>query len=134
MRGRRVSADRGVDLPVQVLELVLDRGLGLAADLAPDPPPGAVVAGRDLAAPPPGAVAVPGRVGPAITLVAEVNGVLARPRRSANAKARHLPAACLGACGGLWPATRSDPARQTRCSRPGLACADAGHLAFVLPW
>jgi hypothetical protein len=69
---------------VQVLQLVLNRCLGLAADLAPDPPCGAVVAGRDLAAPPPVAVAVPGRVGAAITLMVELNGVLAVPQHGAH--------------------------------------------------
>jgi hypothetical protein len=38
--GRGGPADPGVDVPVQVLELVLHRGLGLAGDLAPDPPAG----------------------------------------------------------------------------------------------
>jgi aryl-alcohol dehydrogenase-like predicted oxidoreductase len=61
-RGRRAAVSphlsvdlADVDLPVQVLQLVLHRGLGLAADLAPDQPAGAVVADGDLAAPPAGA-------------------------------------------------------------------------------
>ena len=53
----RLGPDAGFDVAVEGLEPVLDDGLGLAGDLAPDPPAVRVVSEADHSAP--AAVAVP---------------------------------------------------------------------------
>ena len=70
----------------------------------------------------------------AVTLVFDVDGVLAPAAPFQNREPAICAGANVGACCGLWPATGSDPPRQRRTSDTGLACVDAGHRRAVLPW
>src|SRR5580693_8173505 len=55
----RPGSDARFEVAVKRLEPVLDRGLGLAGDLAPDPPPVRTEPEADYTAPPALAVSVP---------------------------------------------------------------------------
>src|SRR5262249_50904729 len=82
--------DAGVQVGVQVLELVLDFGLGLAADLLPGPLPTRAIPQRHDAAPAPRAATVMSGVA-AVAPVIEVDAVLAVAAPCHHARLLHAP-------------------------------------------